>query len=140
MWRLIVTIPDLFPISFFDSRYLLPCCCIHDYLSLICNMTMFWKKWIWTIWHHPQRQEEMGVCRQNICYHVDTFVISFNLICNMTMFWKKKTGPHPISTPRGWDQGLWSNVTFDLYNIYCTFVCMRNFRKNIGNWLSYGDI
>ena len=28
----------------------------------------------------------VGVCRQNICYHVAAFVIPFNLICNMAMF------------------------------------------------------
>ena len=27
-----------------------------------------------------------GVCGQNICCHVDAFMIIFNLICNMTMF------------------------------------------------------
>ena len=27
-----------------------------------------------------------GVCRQNIYYHVASFMVSFNLICNMTMF------------------------------------------------------
>ena len=31
----------------------------------------------------------MGVCAQNICYHVAAFVIFFNLICNMSMFLKK---------------------------------------------------
>ena len=39
-----------------------------------------------------------GVCWQNICYHVDAFVIPFNLICNMTIFWKSwilTCWPHP---------------------------------------------
>ena len=27
-----------------------------------------------------------GVCEQNICYHVDAFVILFNLMCTMTIF------------------------------------------------------
>ena len=38
------------------------------------------------------------VCWQNICYHVDAFVIPFNLICNMTIFWKSwilTCWPHP---------------------------------------------
>ena len=28
----------------------------------------------------------LGVCRQNIFYHVAAFLIPFNLICNITMF------------------------------------------------------
>ena len=32
---------------------------------------------------------EGGVCRQNICYQVATFLILLYLICNMTMFKKK---------------------------------------------------
>ena len=28
----------------------------------------------------------VGVCGQNICYHIAAFEIPFNLICNMTMF------------------------------------------------------
>ena len=28
----------------------------------------------------------VGVCGQNICYHIAAFVILFNLICNMTVF------------------------------------------------------
>ena len=31
----------------------------------------------------------VGICGQNICYHVVTFMVPFNLICNMTMSLKK---------------------------------------------------
>ena len=34
----------------------------------------------------PGLGEGEGVCGQNICYHVDVFMIPFNLICNMTLF------------------------------------------------------
>ena len=59
-----------------------------------------------------------GVWGQNICYHVAAFVILFNLICNMTMFWKSLIftfWPHPLSPPRGWDTGLQSKITFDMF-------------------------
>ena len=37
--------------------------------------------------------------------------------------------PHPLSPPRGSDPGLRSKITFDMFHIYCTSVCMRNFSK-----------
>ena len=43
----------------------------------------------------------VGVCRQNICYHVSTIVIPFNLICNMIMFFKKLPFD-PDPRIRGW--------------------------------------
>ena len=34
---------------------------------------------------------------------------------------------HPLSPPRRSAQGLWSLITFYMFYIYCTCVCMRNF-------------
>ena len=65
--------------------------------NLICNMTMFWKRWILTYCPIPRVLGE-GVCGQNIFYHVAVFVILFNLICTVTIFWKSWTltyWPHP---------------------------------------------
>ena len=73
------------------AKYLLPCCCcfkknpITFYLT--CNMTMLWKSWIMTYLPHRQGPG-LGLCAQNVGYHVAAFVILLNLICNMTMFWK----------------------------------------------------
>ena len=101
-------------------KYLLRCCCIPDSLkfdmqhdqapafmipfNLICNITMFWKSWIFTF--TPPRVRGVGVCGQDICYDVAAFVIPFNLICNMTMFWKSwilTFWPQPL--------GQWSGVS-----------------------------
>ena len=43
------------------------------------------------------RVRGMGLCAQNICYHVAAFVIFFHLICNMSMFLKNVLTywPHP---------------------------------------------
>ena len=43
----------------------------------------------------------------------------------------------PLSPPKGWDTGLRSKITFDRFHLYCTSVCMLNFRKNFDNLLSY---
>ena len=84
-------------------------------LNLICNIQiLFWS------------------AGKNICFHAAAFVIPFNLICNMTMFWKswiKSFWPHPLSLPRESDPGLQSTITFDMFHIYCTSVCMQNFSK-----------
>ena len=80
----------------------------------------------------------VGVWEQNICYRASAFIIPFNLICNMTLFWKNwilTLWPHPLSPPRGWDTGLESKITFDMFHIHCTSVCMRYFSKNIDNLL-----
>ena len=39
-----------------QAKFLLSCCCILDAIiyNLICNMTVFWKSWVMTYWHHPQ--------------------------------------------------------------------------------------
>ena len=51
-----------------------------DPFNLICNMTMNFA-------HDPiPRVVGVGVCGQNICYHVAAFMIPSNLICNMTVF------------------------------------------------------
>ena len=63
--------------------------------NLIYNTTMFWKKWILTLFSRPPRR-----CIPN----------PFNLICNITMFWKSwilTFWSHPLSPPRGSDPGLW---------------------------------
>ena len=62
--------------------------------NLICNMPLFWKKWILIFWIHTLGSWSAGggggcgFCMQNICYHVGAFMFPFNLICNLTMFWK----------------------------------------------------
>ena len=64
--------------------------------NLICNMTIFWKRYSLTFW--PYLLGQGCVCGQNICYHVAASVLSFNLICNMTIFWKSlilASGPIP---------------------------------------------
>ena len=73
-----------------------------------------------------------GVCGQNICYYVAAFVIPFNLICDMTIIWKSwilTFWPQPLSPLRGSNTGLQSKITFDMFILYCTSVCMQNFSK-----------
>ena len=57
--------------------------------SLICIMTIFWKRWI-LIYRRHLRGQGVGVCRRNICYLIALIMIFLNLICNMTMFWKSR--------------------------------------------------
>ena len=99
-----------------------PCCCIresfdvqHDHVPKKMNFDLL-------------RGE--GCCRQNICYHVATFMFPFNVICNMIMFrksWILTFWPHPLSPSRGSGTGLRSNSRLIL--IYCNSVCMWNFCK-----------
>ena len=57
--------------------------------NLIRNMTMFWKKIILTHWPHSRGGGwGMGICVENICYHLSAFVILFYLIRNMALNWK----------------------------------------------------
>ena len=39
------------------------------------------------------------------------------------------TPPPTLSPPRGLGLGLWSKIMFDMFHIYCTSICMWNFRK-----------
>ena len=58
--------------------------------------------------------------------HIAAPEIPFNLIRNMTMLWKNlilPLTPPPKSTQVS-DTGLWSKVRFDMFLIYCTFVCI----------------
>ena len=55
--------------------------------NLICNVAVFWKRWILT--NLPPSPWLGGICGKNICYHVAAFVILFSLTCNMIIFWKK---------------------------------------------------
>ena len=105
--------------------------------NLICNMTMVWKRWNWPF--DPNLRGRgvgswVGVWEQNICHHATAFVIPFNLICNMTLFWKSwilTFWPPPPKSTSGWDTGLGSKIALDMFHIYCTSVCMRNFSKKI---------
>ena len=102
--------------------------------NLICNMNIFWKKMNFDLFTPPLGS---GVYWQTICYHVGACVIPFNLI-----FWKSWPLPHPLNPPRGGD-GWWLDtalrtiILLYIFHIYCTSVCMRNFSKNIDNWMSY---
>ena len=112
------------------SKYLLPRYCIPIAFNLICNMTMFYKRWILTFL--PLGSGGGGVSGHNTCYHVAEPAFPFYLMCNMTMFWKSwilTFWPHPVSPPRGSGTGLLSKITFDMFLIYCNSVCMRNFSK-----------
>ena len=100
--------------------------------NLVCNLTMFWKSWILTCWPQGQGMGWLGLCGQNICYHVAAFMFPFNVICNLIMFqksWILTFWPQPLRQPRGSGTGLWSNIAFDMFLIYCNSVCMRNFCK-----------
>ena len=79
----------------------------------------------------------------SICYHVAACAIPFTFICNMALFCKKFNFGHlhcPLSLPRGRDPGFWTQILFDMFQIYCTSVCKRNFSINIDNLLSYCKI
>ena len=59
--------------------------------KLICNMTMFSKKFNFNLLTPNPGSAGGGGgggCGQNIGYNVAALVILFNLICNMTMFLK----------------------------------------------------
>ena len=66
----------------------------------------------------PRVKREWGrICGQNICYHVDAFLILYNLICNKTCsekvdFWP----PGSVCVCRGW--GLGAN-----YLLPCCCLC-----------------
>ena len=126
------------------AKYFLPCCCICD-SSLIWYATGPCSQQVefWPI--DPQCWRGGGgvVCWQNIPYHVAAYVIPFNLICNMTIFWRSwilSFWSHHLSPPRGSDRCLWSKTMFDLFHNYFTSVCLRQFSKNVDNWLSYCKI
>ena len=119
------------------------CMLLHSSFPLIGYAT--WpcseKKFNFNILTPPSRVGGRGVYGPNICYHVAACVIPFNLICNMTTFWKSwilASAPHPnASPPRRPDPDLRTKVSFDMFHIYCSSVCMRQFSKNIDNWLSF---
>ena len=103
-----------------------------------------WKSWNSTYWPNPQGRGvgggggREGVCGQTISYHVAVFFTLFHMICNMTRFWQiwiLTFWPHSLSPPRWWDTGLGFKITFDMFHIYCTFVCMRSFsKKNLATY------
>ena len=117
------------------AKHLLPCCCI------------LWFPFIWydcekveirPIDPIPRVRGGGGVCGQTISYHVAVFFTLFNMICNMTRFWQiwiLTFWPYSLSPPRWWDTGLGFKITFDMFHIYCTSVCMRNFsKKNLATY------
>ena len=103
--------------------------------NLICNMTTFWKTWILTYWPQPHGQGggEMGRGLR-AKYLLPCCCISDSLKFDMQhdRVLKKLNFDlltPPLSPPRGWDTGLRSVITFDMFHIYCTSVCMWNFSK-----------
>ena len=85
----------------YKTQDIASCKTLHVTFGDLCcsTMTTFRKIYSLTFWPHPLG---LGcVCGQNICYHVDASVVSFNLICNMTIFWKSlilASAPPPKST------------------------------------------
>ena len=120
------------------GRGLRACCCIWWfpliwYVLWTCSekgeFLIFW----------PQQRAREGSAGKIFAAMLLHLMIPFNLICNMTMFWPScilTFWPHPLSPTRGWATGLGSRITFDMFHIYCTSVCIRNF-SNIDDVLSY---
>ena len=99
--------------------------------NFICNITMFWKSWILTLWPLGSGGGggggggSAGIIFATML-HDAAPVIPFNLICNNTMFWKSLILPltPPPKSTQGSDTGLRSKVRFDMFLIYCTSVCI----------------
>ena len=105
-------------ICYNDAAYLIP-------FNLMCNMAMFWKSWILTHWPHPQCQGGggRGVFVQDIATML--VLLWFSLIWYASWPCSENFEFLPFD-PRGWDTGLRSKITFDMFHIYCTSVCMRS--------------
>ena len=65
------------------SAYLLSWCFVLNSLSFDMQHNDYFQKKIW-IDLSTQPPGSRCVCRQTICYHVATCLVSFNLTCNMT--------------------------------------------------------
>ena len=83
---------------------------VHQWFSLIWYATWPCSEKV-EFWPRPQGMGVrgwVGVCGQNICYHVAASVILFNLIGNKTMFWKSwilTFWPQPQGQGWGWEGG-----------------------------------
>ena len=67
-----------------QAKYLLPCCCIPESLQFDMQHDHVLKKFKFDLLTLSPGSG-VGVCEQNICYHVAAFLIPFSLICNMSM-------------------------------------------------------
>ena len=96
--------------------------------NLICNMTMFWEKLNLTYWPHPKWVGGEGGGGGGATMLLHSW---FSLIWYATWscFEKVEFWPHLLSPCRRWDTDLWLKIMLDMFHIYCTSVCMRNFHK-----------
>ena len=68
-----------------DRGCVLACWCISNFIYFDMQHGHVLKKLNFDRLTPPLR---VGVCGQNICYHVAAFMIPFKLICNIITFWK----------------------------------------------------
>ena len=92
--------------------------------NLICNQTMFWKSWTWPFERTP-RLGGSGVSGKILA--TMWLYFWFHLIWYATWLCSEKLNfdllTHPLSS-QGWDTGLRSKISFDMFHFYCTSVCM----------------
>ena len=115
------------------------------YLNLMCNMFMFWKSCILTLRPPVLAGGGGGGGSAGKIFPIMLLHVWFLLIWYATWPYSEEVefwalDPNHLSPPRGSDRCLWSKITFDMFHNYFTSVCMRQFSKNVDNWLSYCKI
>ena len=104
---------------------------IRDSFNLKYTIIMFWKSWILPFDPNPRvRRVGLGWGLQAKYLLLSLLHSWFSLTWYTMWPCSEKVIFRPFDpNPRATDSGLQSKITFDVFHIYCTSVCMRNFNK-----------